>query len=242
MAFDFRRPWVGAASSGAGAGRTGSDRLIYRSVMGRVLLTASAVIAAWWTVDLAARGRVGSAVVFGLWAVAGIAAMACLLWRPAVIVDGEAVELRNVVRDVRVPWAVLEDVQTRYALTLVAAGRRHQSWAGSAPGRPSATTRLFGTPGSGGMSGADPAAGRTDHRLPDPRWNPGDVTASTSSRDLRADSGAAAFMVEQGWRAWRDRHPGEGPSEETVTVRWSPVLPGVAVTAALLAAALTLLG
>jgi hypothetical protein len=49
-------------------------------------------------------------------------------------------------------------------------------------------------------------------------------------------------MVEQGWRAWRDRQHGEEPPDKTVQVRWSPALPGVAVAAALLAAVLTRFG
>lgn len=198
-----------------------AGRFVYRPVLTRVLVAALAGIGAWWAVDLALRGRPASAVLLALWTTAVIAALSCLFWRPAVIVDDAAVELRNVVRDVRVPWSELEDVTTRYALTLHAGGRRHQSWAGAAPGRSSVS-----------------------RRLPDRRWNPGEVVPAASSRDLHADSGATAFLVEQRWRAWRERHlAGSGPGADGdapagVEVRWAPLLPAVAVGAAALATVL----
>jgi hypothetical protein len=227
------------------------DRLVYRPVAGRVLLVACGGVAGWWTIDLAVHGGPGEAAVFGLWTVAALSLLSCLFWRPAVIVDDEAVELRNVARDVRVPWAALDAVETRYTLTLRAGGRRYESWAGPAPGRPS----LGGALGSRLLHGQRSAGGGADgHRLPDPRWRPGDVPVPTSSRDLRADSGAAAFIVEQRWRAWRDRHPtrpgtatvGEGSGVEgpcgarPVKVCWRLASPGVAAVAAALAACLQL--
>lgn len=205
-------------------------------MLARVLLAVFTAFGGWGVVDLVAQGDPAAGVLAGLWLTAAVAALGCLFWRPAVIVDVEAVELRNVVRDVRVPWPCLDDVTTRYTLTLHAGGRRHQSWAGSAPGRPL-------------------VAGR----LPDGRWNPGGVNPSTSSRDLRADSGATAFLVEQAWRAWRERLPGgragsgavgsgdagvrddvpEPARPPVVEVRWRPALPGLAAGSALAALLLT---
>lgn len=216
------------------AERRAVERRVYRPVLARVLLAVFTAFGGWGVADLVAQGDQAAGVLAGLWLTAAVAALGCLFWRPAVIVDAEAVELRNVVRDVRVPWSCLDDVTTRYTLTLHAGGRRHQSWAGSAPGRPL-------------------VAGR----LPDERWNPGGVNPSTSSRDLQADSGATAFMVEQGWRAWRERHPGgragsgdagsgdAAPGEvepgrpAEVEVRWRPALPGFAAGSALVAMVLT---
>jgi len=100
----------------------------------------------------------------------------------------------------------------------------------------------------GRAAGAGPAPDR--HAMPDPRWTSGGGSAApASSRDLRADSGAAAFMVEQRWQWWRDTHParpGDGPAgavdpAEVVQVRWAPVLPAVAAGSALLAALLGLI-
>jgi hypothetical protein len=196
---------------------------VYRPVTIRLLLGVVTMVAVSWVAALVIRGRLAEGLLFALWLVAGLAALGCLFWRPAVVVDDSAVELRNVVRDVRVPWARLEEVTTRFTLTLHADGRRHQSWAGVAPGRSTVA-----------------------HRLPDHRWNPSGANPSTASRDVRADSGATAFLVEQGWRAWRERQgnvlgrggePGGRPDE--VEVRWRLLLPGAAVGSALLALMLT---
>ena len=76
---------------------------------------------------------------------------------------------------------------------------------------------------------------------PDPQALPGQPS-TRSSRDLRADSGAAAFLVEQRWATWRDAlGPGAqaGPPEpEAVVVRWNVVAPAVLVACAVLAVVL----
>jgi hypothetical protein len=166
-----------------------------------------------------------------LWLVAVVAALVAVFWHPAVVVDGDGVELRNVLRSVRVPWAALEDVDTRFALTLVAGGRRHQSWA--APSR-----------------GRAPRPRPSDLPSGEERWMP-------ASRHDRSASGVAAALIERRWHEWREaaavrarlaaRTPGAAaqPAEEEppalATVRWTPLLPAVAAGAALLAVLVTVL-
>jgi hypothetical protein len=220
-------------------------RLVYQPGYSRVLFGLFVAFALWWVIDEATGPHPARAARTGLWLAAIAAALACLFWRPAVVVDDAGVELHNLVRDVRVPWPALEDLDTRYTLTLQSGGRRYQSWAGAAPGRPSVTRRLIsGRAGEGtGWSGAPD---RHDHALPDPRWTAAGSAAPASSRDLRADSGATAFMIEQRWQAWRDRAgAGSGAEAERgvevaqgVVVRWRPLLPAVSVAAAVLALAL----
>jgi hypothetical protein len=211
---------------------------VYRPLTGRVLVGICAVIAAWWVLDLVRRAQFASAAVVGLWVVAGVAGLAVLFWRPSVEVDADGVRLLNLVRDVHVPWGLLEGVQTRFALALLADGRRYTSWAAAAPPRPSGVNHPFGTrsasPGSPGADRSGP-----DRSMPDPRWTPGASAAPAASRDLRADSGAAAFMIEQAWAAWREG-AGSGwratvPSPSPVVVRWRWGLPAVAVVCAVAA-------
>ncbi|HEX2809651.1 MAG TPA: PH domain-containing protein, partial [Kineosporiaceae bacterium] len=214
-------------------------RLVYQPGYSRVLLGIFVAFGLWWVIDEAMGSHPARAVVTGLWLVAIAAALACMFWRPAVVVDDAGVELRNLVRDVRVPWPALEALDTRYALTLHSRGRRYQSWAGAAPGRPSVTSRLISGQAADAVAEFG-APDRRDHVLPDPRWTAGG--GASSSRDLRADSGATAFMIEQRWQAWRDQ---AGPSPEVdaarheVVVRWRPVLPAVSAAAALLAVVLS---
>lgn len=227
-------------------------RLVYRPVMGRVLTVCYGAFAVWWLIaGLSGGGRASVSGTGIAWLVAVGAVMYAVLWRPAVVVDTEGVQLLNVVRDVRIPWAALEGVETRYALTLFTAERRWTSWAAGAPGRGSAFARGVRSRSGGDRSGPDatggspPASGRdasgTEGHLPRAGWLPDGMTPDRSSRDLRSDSGAAAFMVEQGWLGWRDR-PGArdeaGAPLPPVGVRWNvPVVVGipVLVTVAVLA-------
>ncbi len=224
--------------------------MVYRPVLVRVAAVVVWLAALWWAGTLAVQGR-WQDVAFAVPVQVAVCLVVYLLfWRPAVVVDDDAVVLRNVLRDDRVPWRSLKSVDTRYALTLVTADdRRMQSWAAAAPGRSLAFRDLAGRRGAGSATGA----AKHDPRLPDPRWSVGGHTPQQASRDLRGDAGAAAFMVEQRWHAWRDRqvtstvgaaagtdqapaegsHPGLG-SGDSVTVRWN-VVPLVALVAAVLA-------
>ncbi len=211
---------------------------VYRPVLSRVLAAVYLAIAVYWLGAVLLGPRPGDALVVGPALLAVGALVYALLWRPAVVVDLEGVRLVNLVRDVRVPWPALEGVETRYALTLLTAGRSYQSWAAAAAGRPQRSVLL---------GRRDEAAERVHHRLPDPRWQPSALTSDRASRDLGTDSGAAAFLVEQAWAAWRERPVAErsattdeAPEPAPVSVRWNLplvaaiVLPAVfAVVAAL---------
>jgi Bacterial PH domain len=245
------------------AERIDGGRSVYRPVFSRVLFGIFVAFAGWWVTAQAVGPAGVHAAVTGLWLLAVSAALAALFWRPAVVVDDAGVELRNVLRDVRVPWPALQEIETRYALTLHAGGRRFASWAAPAPGRPSTAGRL-----SAGVGATAPS--RHDHAVPDPRWTAGGAGAApASSRDLRADSGATAFMIEQRWGGWRESaaartphrigDPGLDPrggngaeaaaepghslpaADDGVQVRWRPVLPATAGAALAAALALTAL-
>lgn len=65
----------------------------------------------------------------------GLALGWIVLWRPRMTVDDDGIEVVNVFHTVRVPWAALVHVDTRFALTLVTPNRRVSVWAAPAPGR-----------------------------------------------------------------------------------------------------------
>ena len=223
-----------------GPGLSGVGRLIYRPVLVRLAAVIYLAFALWWLAAL----LTGLRPVHALAVAPGLAAVGVLVhqlfWRPAVAVDEKGVELRNVLRDVRVPWSRLAGLDTRFTLTLTADGVRYQSWAASAPGRP--TWGHGDQPAVPSWSG--PAGG---HSLPQAHWTPGELMPTRSSQDLRADSGAAAFMVAQRWAAWQDgrgrtREPTEAVEAiqavegERVRVRWN-VAPAVALLACVLLSA-----
>jgi hypothetical protein len=202
-------------------------RLVYRPVLSRVCAVAVVAFCAWWALALLLDRRwpeLGTALP-GL-VTAGALAYA-VLWRPEVVVDDGGVLLRNVARDVRVPWAALRDVQTRYALTLLTDRSRYTSWAATAPGRPSV------------LKSRRDAVSPSRDRLADSRWLPDRPHHQSASRDLEADSGAAAFMVEQGWSAWRVAGTADEAAAESVSWAWGCLV--VLVPAVLLAAGVALL-
>jgi hypothetical protein len=219
----------------AAAAVTGTGRLVYSPTLVRVAAGIYLLFALWWLLALLTGPNPGHTLAVAPGLLAAGMLVYVLFWRPAVLVDDHGVELRNVLRDVRVPWSALESVDTRFALTLLVDGGRHQSWAASAPGRPSMS---LAERWPAGRDRSDPA-GRADHALPDPRWSPDGIAAQRSSSDLRADSGAAAFMVQQRWNAWRespagrahDRDEGEA---QPVRVTWNLVAPMVIAAGVLL--------
>lgn len=226
---------------------TTTGRLVYRPLTGTVLVGCYAAFAAWWILaGLTSSRHAGLSWTALAWMLAIGTVLYAAFWRPAVIVDDDGVLLCNVVRDVRVPWAALEGVETQYALTLVTAQHRYSSWAAGAPGRRNALARTGHGRGIGAGVG-DTARAAVDveaRHLPRKEWMPGGMEPNRSSRDLRTDSGAAAFMVEQAWMGWRDdpraREAAGGPVPP-VPVSWNvPILVAVPllVATALLAGAI----
>ena len=218
-----------------------AGKRVYRPVLGRVLALSYVGFGVWWLIGvLASDDRGGLSWTVVAWLVAVGAAVYAVFWRPAVVVDPRGVVLVNVVRDVHVPWARLKDVETRYALTLVTAGRRYRSWAAGAPGRGSGLARTqVGGGHVGGSAGRPPEHGHltgNDHlpgsgHLPGTGRSTGGADPDRSSRSLSSDSGAAALMVVQAWASWRER-PGADVDRthglSPVGVRWVlPVVTGV---------------
>jgi hypothetical protein len=222
---------------------TTGQRLVYRPTVSRVSVVGFVLFALWWAVDDLVTGDGGNLPVTGPVLLAIGIALWGVFWRPAVIVDDTGVDLLNVVRDVHVPWRVLELVETRYALTLHVGERRYRSWAAGAPGRP------VPVPARAASGSSPDKAGAREHVAT------GDAEAVRASRSLRGDSGAAAFMVEQRWEAQRSRKPapaGPAPAaadgaaaaaaDRQVRVRWVwhwPVAVVVALVAAVVAASVT---
>jgi Bacterial PH domain len=210
---------------------TATGRVVLRPVLPRVLVVLVVLFGVWWFVDLVARGDGGSIAIGALWFAALVSVLVALFWLPAVVVDGDGVELRNVVRAVRVPWGALQDVDTRYALTLVAGGRRHQSWAAPSKGRP-------------------PRPRPSDLPRAEERWTP-------ASRHDRSASGVAAALIERRRQEWREAievrarlaartpgaaaRPAEAPEPADVAVRWTPVAPAAAAVALASATVVTVL-
>lgn len=153
----------------------------FRPAFGRGLAGALIALCA-----LAAIGMIGAGttmmwnvlpwlalVGFGGWAV---------YWRPEVRVDAAGVHVVNVFRTFDVPWPAIDEIETKWALTLVTRLGTVKAWAAPAPGRQVMRSSL---PEDRRLSGA--AEG--DFARP--------------SDLAHTESGAAALIVRQRWVALR---------------------------------------
>lgn len=84
------------------------------------VLAVSALVVGWPPSSAVAFAAVG----WGAWV---------LYVRPCVILYEDAVELRNVARDVTIPYGAIDDIDTRFQLNITARGRTYRAWALPAP-------------------------------------------------------------------------------------------------------------
>jgi hypothetical protein len=187
--------------------------LVYRPTAARALCVVTWVLLAGTLATTAWRNPVAGLrwlPVLGLVA----AVVFALFWRPSVEVDDDAVTMRNVVRDIRVPWARLDAVDTRYALSLHAQGRRYAAWAAPAPGRSQALRQ------SRRDAEALSALGTNlEHGL-------------RASATPNSDSGGASLLVRTRWEqalSGSAARSGDGPAV-TVTIAGAPVAALAATT------------
>ncbi len=162
-----------------GSGRATAGRFEFRPRTGIAACAVWALLAVIW-LALDAQSGIGAAVR-DVPVVGAISTLVYALFaRPTVVVSTEDVLLRNVLRDVTVPYPALRRVLTQYVLTLeTVGGRRFQSWAAPAGGR-------FG------------AARVTDEDRKALGWSSDELPASAS---LRSDAGAAAVAIRRQWSA-----------------------------------------
>lgn len=131
--------------------------------------------------------------------------------RPVVVVSEDEVLLKNVVRDVHIPWAALDGIATQYALALTTKdGKKYNAWAAPASGRFS-------------------AAKVSQEDLRALKWRESDGPLP-SSATLRSDSGAAAAIVKLNWNRAKERlaataAPGTSttPDQTSAEIRWDVV-------------------
>lgn len=121
-----------------------------------------------------------------------------LFWRPSVDVGESGVIFRNIVRTVELPWAMIDWVDTKYALTLGVGDGKYTAWAVPAPGF-IATRR------------AQRAEGRNlpKDTYEDGTIRPGDIASSLS--------GQAAMLI----RRYLERQPPESGTQAVLQKSWN---------------------
>ena len=67
--------------------------------------------------------------LFVAWLLFGCAVAWTVFVRPCVVLDQDGVHLRNIVRDVDIPWPLVSDVETRWNLKVWSGDDGHTAWA-----------------------------------------------------------------------------------------------------------------
>ena len=180
----------------------GPDVFEFRPRIGVAACLVWAVVAGLW---LLAQAQAGWLPVAASLPVIGLVSTAvyALFGRPRVVVTLSGVVLRNVLRDIQIPFDALAAIDTQYALTLTTVdGHRFQAWAAPAAGRMG-------------------AARVTEEERKALTWS-GPVDEIPSSAGLRSDAGAAAVAIRRRWQppaGDRVRPPPTAPSG--VQIRWA---------------------
>lgn len=222
-----------------------------RARFGLVLTVLVWCVCAAALVTMVVTGRWLDLARFGL--VAGLAAyvMWLLFWSPSVTISPRGVEVRNLLRVHDVSWPAIQNIDTKYALTLITASRKVVAWAAPAPSR-YATMRATGQSAlahremsvQGGFTAGDALVDRPNERvrrgdlqgLPASTFYDGSIRPSDIPT---SDSGLAALYVRRYWEELRDAgHLSSGAIEGTgVKTRWLRREAAVLVALAIVAAA-----
>jgi len=184
---------------------------VFRSRFGQVFTVAT------WVILTAAQAPVffpvdinGIAHSVPLTALLGFSVWAAF-WRPALSVDDRGIRIRNVVADYDIEWGAVQQVDTKWGLTIFTAIGKITAWAAPAPGRHSAFT-----------------ASRDQGRfLPESTYlvgtvRPGDLSTS--------ESGAAAAHIRRVWETRRDE---DGVATKRVNLPVVTVFAGLVLATAI---------
>jgi len=166
--------------------------------------------------------------LFVAWVIFGMAVAWSVFVRPAVLLDIDGVLIRNVLRDIHIPWNRLTGVSSRWNLSVSAGDKSYSAWALSAqPERPKrAPGGMFRLPTPGRLEGVSTADARSRSVVPK-------VTAQTVARSVRAAKEEYDDAVARGQLP--------ATSEVPVRVTWMPLVIVVLLVPAITVVGLTLI-
>jgi hypothetical protein len=105
------------------------EKVTFRPRLPPIMAGLWYVIAALAAYDLLRRGE-GREMALGLAAVLLLTVVVyAIAHRPAIVADAHGVLLRNVVRDVWLPWHLVESIEAKWSLLISTADDSHGSWA-----------------------------------------------------------------------------------------------------------------
>lgn len=203
-----------------------STRHLFRQRSPLVLAAVCGVTGLVLLVSLAWEWAENPQPLFASWVLFGLALVWSFFVRPAVLLDDAGVTIRNVIRDVYIPWAQVTDVECRWSLKVLVGDRAFTSWAIS-----SQVERPKGA--SGGMFATRSGHLDTYARADAPSTTTATkVTAMMVARSIEQAREAYAEAVAQGALA-------AAPNGQ-VRVTWVPLVLAVLAVSVLAIAALSL--
>lgn len=208
---------AGSASRG-----TRPRELTYRQRSAQLLGWVYVVVAAVLGIALARSWGRDPNPAFLAWLAVGLGLAWALFLRPHVRVAADGVTLANVLRDVFIPWQMVQEVRTRWNLEVLTPAGRYTSWAISTQvdrPRSGIATGLGWVGGSlGGLGAGRDGAGRT-----------GDADMAGAGRARGPSAAVTSRVVADVIEATREEYaraaslgllPAQGPC--AVRVRWQP--------------------
>jgi hypothetical protein len=102
---------------------------VFRQRSPLVLAEVCAVIGLLLLVSVARDWADNPQPLFAAWVLFGVALAWSVFVRPAVLLDDTGVTLRNLVRDVHIPWGRVTDAESRWNLKVLAGDQAYTAWA-----------------------------------------------------------------------------------------------------------------
>jgi hypothetical protein len=176
-----------------------SEREVFRSAGSMVLSWAWLVVAVITLADLAVQGHDHAAAVTAVLVVAISAVVYACAWRPSIVADSAGVTVANPLRDYRVPWAAVANVDVVHTVRVhctpepgSAKGKILNSWAvQSSPSSARRAARRAGLTGQRPRLTRPPRSTRTG---PPPGATPGYGQIPEPARDA-LDRTSAEFTA-----------------------------------------------
>lgn len=236
-----------------GSGVRGVGRQSYRQ-WGQVMVgVTGGLIALGVLVAMLAHGLPRSPLTLA-WCLVGVAVSYAVFLRPCVVVDDDGVSVRNILRDVAIPWAALRGARASWSLVVDAGESSYSSWAiagAASPGRDALKRRELLSVGGGRVAGSyagSPAASPAGSAAPGAEL----AAIGSSAADIAASIGARARLVAASAGGdgdaldgghgldghGLDGHGLDGRAVARRVVAWPSVLPLLASLAVLLLAGL----
>jgi hypothetical protein len=187
-----------------------APRQVFRQRSSLLLAALCAVTGVVLLLSLARNWSSFPRPLFAAWVIFGLALTWVIFVRPAVVLDERGVTLRNLVRDVHIPWARLTQVTSRWTVKVFAGDKGYSAWAiSSQVERPKLVSAGIFSPRSPALPNASRVP-RAPHPTVDTKVSATSVAAAIKNAKQEYDDSVAQGLPEPAQTA-----PTDGSGDET---------------------------